>query len=158
MKKVLIIGFGVLLGGILLFTACGALLVAGTSVDSDSGPTEFSSELPISSEPDRSKPKKAKPTETAGQENARRSAEDYLDFQAFSESGLIKQLKFEGFTTAQATYGAKSVGANWNEQAVRSAKNYLDGQAFSKAGLVEQLKFEGFTAAQATYGADRAFQ
>ena len=28
----------------------------------------------------------------------------------FSRSGLIKQLKFEGYTTKQATHGADSVG------------------------------------------------
>jgi hypothetical protein len=47
---------------------------------------------------------------TVSQENAVEKAAGYLDYTAFSRSGLIKQLKFEGFTAAQATYGAKKAG------------------------------------------------
>ena len=56
-------------------------------------------------------------SETAGQENARRTAESYLDFSAFSRSGLIKQLTFEGYSEADATYAVDAVAVNWNEQA-----------------------------------------
>ena len=59
--------------------------------------------------------------ETAGQENARRSAEDYLDTTAFSSKGLIKQLEFEGYPTADATYAVDAVSRNWNEQAAKAA-------------------------------------
>jgi hypothetical protein len=38
-------------------------------------------------------------------EQAAKKAADYLDVSAFSRSGLIDQLEFEGFTTAQAQYG-----------------------------------------------------
>jgi hypothetical protein len=48
--------------------------------------------------------------ETAGQENARRSAESYLDTSPFSRSGLIEQLKFEGYTEQQAVYGVNQAG------------------------------------------------
>ena len=44
-------------------------------------------------------------------EQAALKAEAYMDQSAFSRSGLITQLKFEGFTPAQAAYGAKSVGS-----------------------------------------------
>ncbi|GAA1595901.1 Ltp family lipoprotein [Actinoplanes couchii] len=43
-------------------------------------------------------------------EQAAKKAQQYLDFSSFSRAGLIKQLKYEGFTTAQATYGVKKVG------------------------------------------------
>ncbi|MFC5209940.1 Ltp family lipoprotein [Pseudonocardia sulfidoxydans] len=33
-----------------------------------------------------------------------------MELQAFSRDGLIAQLKYEGFTAAQAAHGAKSVG------------------------------------------------
>lgn len=33
-----------------------------------------------------------------------------LDYLSFSRSGLIDQLKYEGFTDAQATYGVNAVG------------------------------------------------
>ena len=34
----------------------------------------------------------------------------YLDYSHFSRSGLISQLKYEGFTTKQATYGVTKAG------------------------------------------------
>jgi colicin import membrane protein len=86
------------------------------------------------------------------QQNAVRSAEDYLDFTAFSRTGLINQLEFEGYSTADATRAVDRVTVNWNEQAAKSAANYLDFTSFSRQGLIDQLVFEGFTAAQAKYG------
>lgn len=45
------------------------------------------------------------------QQQAVRKAEDYLDYTAFSRSGLINQLvSIEGFTPAQATYGVATTG------------------------------------------------
>lgn len=41
---------------------------------------------------------------------AAESAESYLEMTSFSRSGLIEQLEFEGFTTAQAEKGVKAVG------------------------------------------------
>ena len=43
-------------------------------------------------------------------EQAAKKAAEYLETSSFSRSGLIAQLKFEGFTTAQATYGVKKAG------------------------------------------------
>jgi hypothetical protein len=43
-------------------------------------------------------------------EQAWKSAESYLEFSAFSRSGLIGQLEYEGFTTEQATYGVDKTG------------------------------------------------
>ena len=48
--------------------------------------------------------------ESVGERNARQSAADYLAYSAFSRSGLIDQLEYEGFTTTQAEYGANAVG------------------------------------------------
>ena len=84
------------------------------------------------------------------------SAESYLDFGAFSESGLIDQLEFEGFTSDQATRGVNSITVDWNEQAWESAESYLEFSSFSRSGLIDQLLFEGFTQSQATYGVDKA--
>ena len=70
----------------------------------------------------------------------------------FSYTGLIEQLKFEGYSDEEATYGADHCGANWNEQAAKKAQSYLDVMSFSKSGLIEQLKFDGFTQEQAEYG------
>jgi hypothetical protein len=100
-----------------------------------------------------------RPAETAGQANARKSAEQYLsEGNGFSRAGLIQQLSSsagEGFSLADATYGVDATHTDWNTQACLSAKNYLKDQPFSHASLVDQLSSsagEGFTPAQAEYG------
>jgi hypothetical protein len=90
--------------------------------------------------------------ETTGQKNAKKRAKSYLKIFAFSRSGLIDQLKFEGFTTAQAKYAVDSLKINWKKQSEKKAKSYLKSQAFSKSGLYDQLIYEGFTPSQAKFG------
>jgi hypothetical protein len=92
------------------------------------------------------------PDETTGESNARRSAETYLSFSAFSKSGLIDQLLFEGFSQEEAEYGVEAQDVDWNEQAAKSAKTYLEISSFSRQGLIDQLLFEGFSAEEAEYG------
>lgn len=91
-------------------------------------------------------------TETMGQRNAVKSARSYLDLMAFSRSGLITQLKYEGYSTEEATYAVDNAGADWNKQAAKSAQSYLDLMAFSRSELISQLVYEGFTQEQANYG------
>ena len=97
-----------------------------------------------------------KPTFSVSQLNAQRSAKNYLGFTAFSRSGLIKQLEFEGFSNADATFGVDAASADWNEQAEKAAKKYLELTAFSRSGLIKQLEFEGYTTDQATHGVTAA--
>jgi len=75
-----------------------------------------------------------------------------LNYSAFSRSGLINQLEYEGFSNADATFGADAVGADWNQQAALKAANYLDYSSFSRSGLVDQLLYEGFSPSEAEYG------
>ena len=89
---------------------------------------------------------------TMGQLNAIGPAKNYLDYTAFSRTGLIKQLEFEGFSTEDATFAVDNVDVDWMEQAAKAAQNYLDFSSFSKQGLIDQLEFEGFTSEQAAYG------
>ncbi|TFD09345.1 Ltp family lipoprotein [Cryobacterium sp. TMT1-66-1] len=89
---------------------------------------------------------------TVSQQNALRSGASYLDYSAFSRSGLVGQLEFEGFSTEDATWAVDRVIVDWNVQAAASAKSYLEYTSFSRSGLVDQLVFEGFTAEQAEYG------
>lgn len=89
---------------------------------------------------------------TMGQKNALAKAKEYLSVMAFSHSGLVKQLKYEGFSDAEATYGADNCGANWNEQAAKKAQSYIEIMSFSRERLIDQLKYDGFTQAQAEYG------
>lgn len=95
-------------------------------------------------------------TMTLAQENAVKKAESYLDFSAFSKSGLVEQLEFEGFSNEEATFAVDHIEVDWNEQAANKAQDYLDFTAFSRTGLIEQLEFDGFTPAEATYGVDQA--
>jgi endonuclease YncB( thermonuclease family) len=80
--------------------------------------------------------------------NALRTAEDYLDYTAFSESGLIDQLEYEQYSTEAAQWAVENVDVDWNEQAALSAAQYLDYTAFSEGGLRDQLEYEGFTPEQ----------
>jgi hypothetical protein len=43
-------------------------------------------------------------------EQAVKKAKSYLDMMAFSRSGLIEQLEYEGFTTEQAVHGVEANG------------------------------------------------
>ncbi|HLS78486.1 MAG TPA: Ltp family lipoprotein [Nocardia sp.] len=92
-----------------------------------------------------------------GQQNAVRAAQQYLEISAFSRSGLIAQLEYEGYSTADATSAVDSLNVDWNEQAARSAKQYLEMTAFSRSGLIDQLVYEGFTYEQAEYGVNAAY-
>jgi hypothetical protein len=94
-------------------------------------------------------------------ENALESAEDYLDYTAFSRLGLIDQLSSEygeGFDLADATWAVDQLRVDWNEQAVKSGRQYLDFSSFSRQGLIDQLSSqygEQFTVAQATYAVNK---
>lgn len=100
------------------------------------------------------------PTFSVAQENAIRAAKGYLQFQAFSKWGLIRQLhsKYgDGYSKRVARFAVNHLNVDWNAQALRSAKSYLKMQPFSRSGLIQQLhsKYgEGFTLAQATYAAN----
>lgn len=92
------------------------------------------------------------PALTMGQENALGKAYDYLDYSAFSYSGLVAQLEYEGFSNEDAVYAVDRCGANWDEQAAKKAADYLEYSSFSRQGLIDQLVYEGFSSEQATYG------
>jgi hypothetical protein len=128
---------------------------------------EGDSTKPVTSKP-KSKPKPKpkpepepveppEPTASPSQENALASAESYLEYEAFSKSGLEKQLKYEGYSAADAKYGAAHTGADWNEQAAKSAKSYLEYESFSESGLIQQLEYEGYSSSQAEYGVSKSY-
>ncbi len=94
---------------------------------------------------------------TAAMENAIDAAASYLDYTAFSRSGLIEQLEYEDYKTEDATFAVDYLKVDWNQQAFKSAKSYLDYTSFSLQGLIDQLVYEGFTYEQATYGANKAY-
>jgi len=136
-------------------TAAWALAGCGGSAGDGASAPKTVTVVESEGEAETEAPEEEASDETAGQENARRSAESYLETAAFSRSGLIKQLKFEGYSTADATYGVDAVSPDWNEQAARAAKSYLDTSAFSRSGLIQQLVYEGYTQQQAVYGVNQ---
>jgi len=123
---------------------------------------------PAKAAPAKAAPAKAAPAAPAGptltnqQQNAARSAQQYLTMEGFSRQGLIDQLSSsagDGYSVQDATVAVDSLKVDWNAQAVRSAKQYLQMQAFSCNGLIQQLDSSSgdqYTVAQATYGAQQA--
>lgn len=99
---------------------------------------------------------------TGPQNNAVRSANNYLSMMAFSRDGLIEQLSSsygDGYDRADATVAVDSLSVDWNAQAAKSAEQYLAMMGFSCNGLIEQLSSdagEKYTQSQAAYGAQRA--
>lgn len=99
---------------------------------------------------------------TGPQNNAARTAKQYLSMGGFSRDGLIEQLSSDagdGFEISDATVAVDSLNINWNQEAVKSAKQYLNMMGFSCKGLIEQLSSSAgdkYTVEQATYGAKQA--
>jgi hypothetical protein len=91
---------------------------------------------------------------TVSQRNAVSKAASYLRSSAFSRSGLIGQLEYEGFSTSDATYGVDAQNADWNAQAVKKGSSYLRTSSFSRTSLIGQLEYEGFSNSQSVYGTD----
>ncbi len=89
---------------------------------------------------------------SAGQANALRQAESYLSFTSFSRTGLIDQLKYEGYSTEDATWAVDQLSVDWHQQAALKAREYLDYTSFSRQGLIDQLIYEGFSPSEAEYG------
>lgn len=98
---------------------------------------------------------------TAIQINAVRTAKEYLNTDAFSRSGLIRQLTSNagGYKIVDATVAVDSLNIDWKKEAVKSAKQYLSMQGYACKDLIQQLSSsagEGYTVSQATYGARQA--
>ncbi|WP_426507292.1 Ltp family lipoprotein [Serratia proteamaculans] len=99
---------------------------------------------------------------TVPQNNAVRSAKQYLSMTGFSRNGLIQQLSSDagdGYEISDATVAVDSLNIDWNQEAVKSAKQYLSMMGFSCKGLIQQLSSSSgdkYTVDQATYGAKQA--
>ncbi|WP_423463617.1 Ltp family lipoprotein [Promicromonospora sp. MS192] len=134
--------------------------------DGSPGTTEATTSAPPS-QPESTEKKKSteetnsEPKLTESQQQAIATAEDYLDYQAFSRQGLIDQLSSEygdAFPVKDAEFAVDSLDVDWNEQAARAAQEYLDYDSFSRQGLIDQLSSkygDQFTVEQATYGVDQ---
>lgn len=132
------------------FVLGSTLVLAGCAVEADAPGTAADDVEAVQPAGD------GKSKMNVNQKNAVRSANNYLDYQAFSKKGLVKQLKFEGFKQKDAQFAVNSIEVNWKKQAAKSAQDYLEYQAFSRDGMIRQLKFEGYTPEQAAHGATQA--
>ena len=93
---------------------------------------------------------------TLSQQNALKAAQSYLNYSSFSYVELIKQLEYEKYSTADATWAADNCGADWFAEAAEAAISYLKYSSFSRQSLIDQLLYEGFTQEQAEYGVTKA--
>lgn len=147
---------------ILMSTAILVALAASGETSTTSSKEPAKNETPAKNESSQSNGEQNKPSGsgyTVSQENAIKSAEEYLSTTAFSRAGLIEQLSSSagsGYSTQDAEFAVEHLHVNWNEQAVKSAKQYLSTSSFSCQGLIEQLDSSAgskYTQAQAEYAA-----
>ena len=136
------------------FSACGGpATVSDTNIVSAEEPTKKTK----TAKPKATEEPKPEPKLSISQEEAIESAESYLDSGDFSKKSLIHQLKYEDFTTKEATYAVNHVEVDWTDEADDSAESYLDSGSFSRKSLLAQLKYEGFTQKQAEHGVNSVF-
>lgn len=180
--KVLSLVLGIVLVVVLVCCGAGVLSMGGddssTSASTDSSQTsESTQETEAATEeapaeeaaqeteepPAEAEPEEAEPEMTTEQENAVRSAENYLEFMPFSKQGLIDQLSSpagDGYPQDVAQFAVEHIASDvdWNAQAVKAAESYLDLMSFSRSGLIQQLTSDagdGYTQEQAEYAADQ---
>lgn len=124
-----------------------------TSADAEAAPAADKPEPPAQTEPEP----EPEPELSLSQEQAIVSAQSYLTtVGGFSRSGLIDQLEYEGFSTADAEFAVDYLDVDWREQAVISAESYMENVGgFSRQGLIDQLEYEGFSTKNAEYAADQ---
>ncbi|WP_395611512.1 Ltp family lipoprotein [Allosphingosinicella sp.] len=165
----------------ILFSAAAACLISGcdgrgtTTTEKAAGAPQNSSapQNSFNATPSPRNETTSNPAESLGEETARasltpsqnnavRSAEQYLSMTGFSRNGLIQQLSSDagdGYSISDATAAVDSLSVDWNENAARSARQYLEMSGFSCRGLIQQLSSSAgdkYTVAQATYGAHAA--
>lgn len=145
----LIIAAG-LAGEAFLFSQYGTALLDGTI---DLNGSNITAQTP-DQDSDTQEPSSSGDTES--QQKALDRAKEYLSNLPLSHDGMVTQLEFDGYSSADATYAADNCGANWNEQAARMANQLLTTGSYTRATMIEELKSNGFTDDQAAYGADAA--
>jgi Host cell surface-exposed lipoprotein len=152
-----------------LLASCGSSPSTSTSDDMPTADTTAGEQGPVAITTKAKPPMQAAAvveelanTLTGPQNNATRSAQQYIGMSGFSQTGLIDQLSSdagEGYDVADSTAAVDSLNIDWDAEAVESAKQYLDMSGFSCNGLIEQLSSSAgdkYTVRQATYGAQQA--
>lgn len=143
--------------GKILVTSGNNLVIYGRAQDVTTSKTSSSTSSQIAATDTPKTSKVVSSKISVVKQNALRQANQYLNAMAFSYSGLIEQLEYEGYSTEDATYAVDHCGADWNDEAAKKAEEYLNTMSFSRSGLIEQLEYEGFTHDQAVYGVNKAY-
>ena len=130
----------------------GELVSEYTVFPSDKPVSELKTTMPTTTT--TSRPIDTMPQLSTGQSNALKAAKNYIKLMAFSYSGLISQLEYEGYSHDDAVYAADNCDADWYAMAAKAANNYIDIMAFSRDELINQLQYDGYTYDQAVYGAE----
>jgi len=128
--------------------------VPDSTEPSDTPETPADTQSPAEETPE---PEEPVPPSTPEEEQALAAAKDHLASATFSRTGLIKQLKSDGFSAAEAAYAADNCGADWFEQAEKAAEKHLARSPFTLDLLVKQLELDGFTAEEAEQGAAEVY-
>ena len=165
-KKALGKGCLVVIGIIVALIVIGAIAGGDQKTATSNAPSEKAEAAPtaVSSEDQGQADAEEAPSSslTGPQQNAARTAQQYISMSGFSRAGLIEQLSSDagnGYDVGDATAAVDSLNIDYNEQAARSAKQYLDMTVFSCKGLIEQLSSNAgnkYTVSEATYGAKQA--
>ncbi len=168
-KKGCLIGIGIfILLLILLFAFVGRggdqneSTAPDTTAATQAETTEPTAKAEAETKPDTSKSDVSEEDLSTEERNAYGQALNYLDYTSFSRSGLIDQLKYEGYSEEACEKAVSLVEkqgkVDWTEQCKKKAQEYLDYTEFSRDGLIEQLKYEGFTDDQINSIIDEVYQ
>jgi pyruvate/2-oxoglutarate dehydrogenase complex dihydrolipoamide acyltransferase (E2) component len=145
-------GIAVIVLGVL--AVIGAMSDDSPTATQTAGTTQSPTVSTPPTAPAPSTPAPSAPTSrlSSEQRNAVRAAENYLSVMAFSRSGLIDQLQFEGYSRNDATVAVDEIDPDWRAQAAAAARQYLSVMPFSRSALIDQLVFDGFSRAEAEFG------
>lgn len=91
-------------------TAAAALTLAGCAMPDESAPADFGTSSPSPLSAETVEPEPAEPEVPRDYARALDSAESYLNYTAFSRSGLADQLAYEGYDPDAAEYAVANVG------------------------------------------------
>ena len=89
---------------------------------------------------------------------ATKRAKALLTIRAYSFSGLMRQLRNEGYGVSEAMYGLVYCGADWSEQAERKAREVLSAEEITREALYDRLIAVGFSEEDAQYGVEHCGQ
>lgn len=102
--------------------------------------------------------------ETESQREAKQAALTYLNQSypyfrpLFSRNIVIQMLRDDGFSLADATYGAGAISHNWSAEAELVANDYIANSKYSRSGMIAALIAASFTSSEANFAVSQLEQ